>query len=359
MRSIAALRRGARPQDRLGGQRYPPGIAAGHRWVRVPWRRGDAGAAVLRRRRRGAALRAGRAAARDRAAAAVAGDPAARTAARGHAAGPHQPRRHADRGRLGAAARGPGGPRRGRRRRAAHPPRRARRDRPPRPGPGHEGRRVRANCWRSCSTRTPPNPARSPSRCCCAGPASRNGCCATAGPTWRCCTGRSTRRPDSTPRSSDTEGQVVVLPAGHPAHRRAHVRMADVTALPDLPLPRWPGPTAPTRTAPARRSATTTQLLQLIALGRPGRPAGVGPRPAARRPRRRAGAGRARGHHRHRLAAAQPLPSRRRPGPDRDAPLTGNGCPRTTNGPGARCSGAVRVVLTQLQPLVLPQPSQT
>ncbi|MEU7589230.1 LysR substrate-binding domain-containing protein [Micromonospora sp. NPDC049230] len=38
-----------------------------------------------------------------------------------------------------------------------------------------------------------------------------------------------------------TEGQVVVLPAGHPLAAPAQVRMADVTALPDLPPPRRPG----------------------------------------------------------------------------------------------------------------------
>ena len=37
-----------------------------------------------------------------------------------------------------------------------------------------------------------------------------------------------------------TEGQVVVLPAGHPLTSRARLRMADVTALPGLPVPRWP-----------------------------------------------------------------------------------------------------------------------
>src|SRR3954470_14801728 len=115
---LSAPRR--RLQHRLGNRRYLTGIGAGspassapraplRRRLsaarrgpsrRVPWRHGDAGAAVFRRRRRGAALRAGRAATRDRAAAAVAGDPAARTAARGDAAGTQQPRRHADRGRV-------------------------------------------------------------------------------------------------------------------------------------------------------------------------------------------------------------------------------------------------------------------
>ena len=37
-----------------------------------------------------------------------------------------------------------------------------------------------------------------------------------------------------------TEGQVVVLPAGHPLTTRPHLTTAEVGALPDLPLPRWP-----------------------------------------------------------------------------------------------------------------------
>lgn len=55
-----------------------------------------------------------------------------------------------------------------------------------------------------------------------------------------------------------TETQVVVLPAGHPLPARPHVRMADISGLPRLPLPRWPDPegTHP-RPARARRSATT------------------------------------------------------------------------------------------------------
>src|SRR5260221_117330 len=36
------------------------------------------------------------------------------------------------------------------------------------------------------------------------------------------------------------EGQVVVLPAGHPLAGRGQLRLADVSALPGLPMPRWP-----------------------------------------------------------------------------------------------------------------------
>ncbi|HEY3502853.1 MAG TPA: LysR family transcriptional regulator [Actinocatenispora sp.] len=65
-----------------------------------------------------------------------------------------------------------------------------------------------------------------------------------------------------------TEGQVVVLPAGHPLTTRPHVRMAEVAALPDLPLPRWPGPDGTSPGGPGPLVHDNTQLLQLIALGR-------------------------------------------------------------------------------------------
>ena len=65
-----------------------------------------------------------------------------------------------------------------------------------------------------------------------------------------------------------TEGQVVVLPAGHPLTGRADVRMADVTALPDLPLPRWPGPDGTYPDGPGPEVRDHAQLFQLIALGR-------------------------------------------------------------------------------------------
>jgi DNA-binding transcriptional LysR family regulator len=65
-----------------------------------------------------------------------------------------------------------------------------------------------------------------------------------------------------------TEGQVVVLPAGHPLTARPHVRTADVTGLPDLPMPRWPGPDGSYPDGPGPQARDHTQLLQLIALGR-------------------------------------------------------------------------------------------
>ncbi len=65
-----------------------------------------------------------------------------------------------------------------------------------------------------------------------------------------------------------TEGQVAVLPSSHPLAGRSHVRTADVSSLPDLPLARWPYPDG---TYPEGRGAEVrnlTQLFQLIALGR-------------------------------------------------------------------------------------------
>ncbi|WP_018504303.1 LysR family transcriptional regulator [Parafrankia discariae] len=65
-----------------------------------------------------------------------------------------------------------------------------------------------------------------------------------------------------------TEGQVVVLPAGHPLVGRAQLRMADVTALPGLPLPRWPRPDGTYPDGPGPQARDSAQLFQLIALGR-------------------------------------------------------------------------------------------
>ncbi|MEU5881175.1 LysR family transcriptional regulator [Spirillospora sp. NPDC047279] len=65
-----------------------------------------------------------------------------------------------------------------------------------------------------------------------------------------------------------TEGQVLILPAGHPLAGRAHLRMADVTALPDLPMPRWPRRDGTYPDGPGPEVRDHAQLLQLIALGR-------------------------------------------------------------------------------------------
>ncbi|MEU3558599.1 LysR family transcriptional regulator [Kitasatospora sp. NPDC006786] len=65
-----------------------------------------------------------------------------------------------------------------------------------------------------------------------------------------------------------TEGQVVVLPAGHPLTVRAHVHMADITGLPGLPLPRWPDLDGTYPPGPGPQVRDHAQLLQLVALGR-------------------------------------------------------------------------------------------
>ncbi|MET8966851.1 LysR family transcriptional regulator [Streptomyces hydrogenans] len=65
-----------------------------------------------------------------------------------------------------------------------------------------------------------------------------------------------------------TEGQVAVLPAGHPLTARAQVSLADLTGLPGLPLPRWPDPDGGYPPGPGPRVRDHAQLLQLVALGR-------------------------------------------------------------------------------------------
>jgi DNA-binding transcriptional LysR family regulator len=65
-----------------------------------------------------------------------------------------------------------------------------------------------------------------------------------------------------------TEGQVVVLPAGHPLTGRARTSTAEVAALPGLPLPRWPHGDGSYPDGPGPEVRDLTQLLQMVALGR-------------------------------------------------------------------------------------------
>ena len=65
-----------------------------------------------------------------------------------------------------------------------------------------------------------------------------------------------------------TEGQVAVLPAGHPLSTRPHVTLADVADVPDLPAPRWPDATGAYPPGAGPEVRDHAQLLQLIALGR-------------------------------------------------------------------------------------------
>jgi LysR family transcriptional regulator, benzoate and cis,cis-muconate-responsive activator of ben and cat genes len=66
-----------------------------------------------------------------------------------------------------------------------------------------------------------------------------------------------------------TEGQVLLLPAGHPLTARSQVRMADLDdELGGLPLPRWPRGDGSAPAGPGPQVRDHTQLFQLIALGR-------------------------------------------------------------------------------------------
>ncbi|MCD2197065.1 LysR family transcriptional regulator [Actinomycetospora endophytica] len=65
-----------------------------------------------------------------------------------------------------------------------------------------------------------------------------------------------------------TEGQSLFLPAGHPLSTRTELRMADIEALPDLPLPRWPAADGTYPDGPGPQVRDTAQLRQLVALGR-------------------------------------------------------------------------------------------
>ncbi|MEW2418031.1 LysR family transcriptional regulator [Streptomyces sp. NPDC046866] len=64
-----------------------------------------------------------------------------------------------------------------------------------------------------------------------------------------------------------TEGQIALLPAGHPLAARETLSLAEVRDVPGLPLARWPtrGAYAP---GPGPEIHNQTQLAQLIALGR-------------------------------------------------------------------------------------------
>lgn len=65
-----------------------------------------------------------------------------------------------------------------------------------------------------------------------------------------------------------TEGQILVLPAGHALSTRTHLPMAEVEELSGLPLPRWPRTDGTYPDGPGPQVRDHTQLLQLIALGR-------------------------------------------------------------------------------------------
>ena len=66
----------------------------------------------------------------------------------------------------------------------------------------------------------------------------------------------------------NTEGQVLVLPAGHPMSTRSSVELAEVAELSDLPLPLWPDGEGSYPDGQGPQVHDSAQLLQLIALGR-------------------------------------------------------------------------------------------
>ncbi|MBI9115596.1 LysR family transcriptional regulator [Sanguibacter suaedae] len=65
-----------------------------------------------------------------------------------------------------------------------------------------------------------------------------------------------------------TEGQVAILPAGHPLAARETLHVADLADVDDLPPARWPAPDGTYAPGPGPELQSHTQLLQLIALGR-------------------------------------------------------------------------------------------
>ncbi|GCD48398.1 LysR family transcriptional regulator [Streptomyces paromomycinus] len=64
------------------------------------------------------------------------------------------------------------------------------------------------------------------------------------------------------------EGQVALLPAGHPLAARRHLTLADVHHVPDLPIARWPRLDGSYPDGPGPEVRTQSQLAQLVALGR-------------------------------------------------------------------------------------------
>ncbi|MEV8442981.1 LysR family transcriptional regulator [Actinosynnema sp. NPDC051121] len=65
-----------------------------------------------------------------------------------------------------------------------------------------------------------------------------------------------------------TEGQVAIVPAGHPLASRGLLTMADVVGVPDLPIARWPRLDGTYPDGPGPEVRSQSQLAQLVALGR-------------------------------------------------------------------------------------------
>ncbi|GAB3685897.1 LysR family transcriptional regulator [Angustibacter aerolatus] len=65
-----------------------------------------------------------------------------------------------------------------------------------------------------------------------------------------------------------TEGQVALLPAGHPLASRRSLTTADVRDVPGLPIARWPRLDGTYPDGPGPEVRTQAQLAQLVSLGR-------------------------------------------------------------------------------------------
>ncbi|MFC4628685.1 LysR family transcriptional regulator [Promicromonospora alba] len=65
-----------------------------------------------------------------------------------------------------------------------------------------------------------------------------------------------------------TEGQVAIVPARHPLAARAHLTLADVSVVPNLPIARWPRLDGTYPDGPGPEVHTQSQLAQLVALGK-------------------------------------------------------------------------------------------
>ncbi|MFJ5990243.1 LysR family transcriptional regulator [Lentzea sp. NPDC092896] len=65
-----------------------------------------------------------------------------------------------------------------------------------------------------------------------------------------------------------TESQVAIVPAAHPLAARDSVTLAEVSAVPDLPIARWPRLDGTYPDGPGPEVRTQSQLAQLVALGR-------------------------------------------------------------------------------------------
>jgi DNA-binding transcriptional LysR family regulator len=65
-----------------------------------------------------------------------------------------------------------------------------------------------------------------------------------------------------------SEGQVAILPAGHPLASRDQLTLAEVSDVPGLPIARWPRLDGTYPEGPGPEVHTQSQLAQLVALGR-------------------------------------------------------------------------------------------